>query len=172
MAYQTTVNNKLGLGVPGQRYDDAPMVAKAYTIVSVSAAYNIVGATAFSYTSEGIVQAGNASGSLVFAGLLVNPHVYASYGTTGDALAATMTLPNNVVGEFAREGHFIVTLPAAANIGDLVIFDNTTGAIATIAPAASLPSLKTFAYARVIEKTVAGAGLGIIELNPTLHIPT
>jgi hypothetical protein len=68
-------------------------------------------------------------------------------------------------------GTFIVTLPDAAAIGDLVVYDNTTGAISTISPGDDLPVGKSFAYAMVTDRTVSGAGLGVITLTPTLPIP-
>lgn len=172
MGFQSTVFFQQGLGVPGDRYADFPSIARSFDIVSALASYNIIGATMFTITSQGLAQAGNTGSSGVFAGLLVNPHVYTTAGVGGVALAPTLTLPNNSQVELATEGSFVVTLPAAANIGDLVVFDNVTGAMSTIIPSAALPVGKTFGYAMVDFFTVTAAGLGVITLNPTLRIPT
>lgn len=167
--FQQTVALYAGAGVPGEMFSDYPRRAQTFSISSASAAYNIIGATCFTVSAEGIAQAGNGSGYLSFAGFLFNPKVYALQGVTGNTLGATMVLPNNVIGEFLTEGNLWVTLPAAANIGDLVIYDNTTGAISTITPTTALPSGKTFANAMVDYFTVpSGGGLAVITVNPLI----
>lgn len=181
MAFQQTVFFQQGLGVPGEQFNDGPMRGETYVLNSALASYNVVGATAFSLVSQSNVNnvqvataaAGNSGGTAVFVGILVNPKAYASFGTTGGGpLAATMTLANNTIGELATMGTYVVTLPATANIGDLVIYDNTTGALATISPTASLPTGKSFAYASVDYFDSTGSGLYVITLTPTLTIPT
>lgn len=166
MPFQTTVFPQMGFGVPGQRYDNSPMRALSYTLRSADAAYNIVGATFFSVTSEGIAHAGANAGELI-AGLLVDPEMQALYGTVGGGpLAASMLVPNEKVAACATMGRFVVTLPAAAALGDLVIFDNTTGAISTITPGSAMPSGKSTANATIIEFLPTAAGLAVIEIQP------
>lgn len=164
--FQQSVQVYAGGGVPGEMFSDYPRRAQTFEINSASAAYNIIGATCFTVSSEGVAQAGNGSSFKSFAGFLFNPKVYALQGVTGNTLGATMTLPNFVIGEFMTEGNLWVTLPAAANIGDLVIYDNVTGAISTITPTTALPSGKTFANAMVDYFTVpSGGGLAVIAIN-------
>lgn len=169
MASQSTVFLQQGFGVPGDLYAaDAPYRGQPFILSSALASYNIIGATMFTISSQGIAAAGGVSPA-AFAGLLVNPKVYSSSGATGSGpLSPTLTLANNVQAELATEGSFVVTLPAAANIGDYVIFDSTTGAISTIAPTVALPGGKLFGYALVDYLTVASAGLAVITLTPTL----
>lgn len=135
MAFQSAVNLQQAFGVPGELLLEGPLRAAPYNINSASAAYNIIGATAFT-TADGVTAA--AGGAIVdgnvFAGILANPKVYATSGTTAGALAPTLTLPNNGVGEFVTMGYLCVTLPAAAAIGDRVLYDITTGALSTISP--------------------------------------
>ena len=171
MGFQSAVSLAQGFGVPGEQFTDGPTRAETFTINSASAAYNIIGATACSVTSQGFCAAGNTSGVLPFAGILVDPKDVALFGTGGVPLAPTLTVPNFTIVECATMGSFVVTLPGAAAIGDSVIFDNTTGALTTIAPAAALPSGKTFANALVDYYTVAGAGLAVITMTPALVIP-
>ena len=70
-------------------------------------------------------------------------------------------------------GTIFVTLPAAAAIGDYVIFDNTSGAISTIAPDAVLPNGQTFANAMVdyFTPNASGAQIAVVSVNPTYVIP-
>lgn len=172
MAFQTSVALQQGLGVPGELYSDYPHRAQSYILQSVDAAYNVFG-RAFTKESEGIAEAGSGGTLGVFAGILVHPKGSASRGTqAGGSLAPTLTLANEEQGELLTEGSIVVALPALASIGDLVVYDNTTGVLETISPGAGLPGGKSFAYAEVDYFDVAGAGLAVITLTPTLTIPT
>ena len=141
MGFQSTVNVELGFGVPGALYDDGPVRSAPYELVSASAAYNVVGATAYTVTSgdpgdnSGSAVAA-AGGTGVFAGILMNSKVYATSGTTAGALSPSMTLPNYFIGELLTTGDIIVALPGPANVGDLVGYDATTGALSTYVPQA------------------------------------
>lgn len=173
MPFQSIIYQQQALGVPGTRFDNSPMRALPYTLNSVSEAYNIIGQTAYTQTVvDEQAAAGNASGTAVFAGILVNPEMHASFGASSRPLNPTMTLNNYTQATLTTMGRFVVNLLAAANIGDLVVFDNTTGAISTIAPGAALPVGKSFAFAQVIKFTVTVAGPAVIEISPTLVIPS
>ncbi len=162
MAFQSTVYTVTGAGVPGEAYMDTPWRAQPYTIDSASAAYNIIGATFCTKTSQGFCQAGSG-GTMGIAGLLISPKEQALMGSIG---SPTLTVADQVAVQCATQGTFWVTLPAAAAIGDYVVFDNTTGAISTITPGTSLAGGTSWAYAFVYVLTVSAAGLGIITINP------
>lgn len=108
-----------------------------------------------------------------FAGFLANPKVEALYGTVGAPLAPTLVVPNQNIVECMTMGSLIVSVPAACNIGDSVIFDNATGAISTIAPGAALPNGKTFANAIIDYFTPNGSGaqLAVVAIDPSYVIP-
>lgn len=170
MTYQTTINAKPGLGVVGDIIFDTPRFAQSYILNSADASYNVFG-RGFSITSEGNAAAGNAGGTAQFAGILCNPKASASVGDSTNPLNPTLTLPDYSQGELLTMGSMIVTLAAAAAIGDLVVYNNTTGVLSTIAPGADLPVGTSFAYAFVDHYTVTAAGLAVITLMPTLTIP-
>ena len=176
-SFQSSVFIYSGSGVPGEQYDDSPSRALPYTINSVSAAYNIIGSTFCSIASgaalnnAGVVQAGSG-GALGVAGLLVAPKDYALFGTGGQALNPTLTVSNQTLIQCATMGRFFVQLPASANVGDWVIFDNTTGAISTVTPGTSLPGGKSWAYGIVSVFSISAAGLAVIDLNPGIGVPT
>jgi len=165
MSFQSTVSLAQGFGVPGEIFDNGPVRSQPYIILSDSAAYNIIGATACMYKSEGVCRAGNPLNINVFAGILANPKVNKLLGDTSSSLNPTLTVPNQTIVECVTMGSMIVTLPAAASIGDLVIFDNTTGALSTIPPGTVLPAGKTYAFAYVDRFTVGAAGLAVITIN-------
>ena len=173
MGFQTTVSTLQGFGVPGEIFQDVPWVIESYSLASGSQP-NIVGATAYTITSQGVAQAGSG-GTLGFAGILGIPKSYALFGTGGNPLAATLTLPNNTQAEIVNEGMMIVTLPAAAAIGDYVLYNDTTGALATMAPGPTCTSGYSFANAVVALYTqgVSGTALAVIQLQPVINpIPT
>ncbi len=136
MGFQSTVRYDYAFGQPGEIKFDGPKRVQTGLINSASAAYNIVGATAFTQAASGGTF--GAGGTGVFVGILANPKVYASVGTAAlGPLGPTLTVPNNVQGEFALMGELTVSVPAACNIGDLLTYNTTTGAIGTVAPTAS-----------------------------------
>jgi hypothetical protein len=170
MSFQQTVYTVQGFGVPGELFTDSPYIAQSYTVNSALASYNVIGATCCTVTSQGFCEAGSG-GDYGFAGFLVDPKDQALFGSAGQPLSPSLTVNNFQQVECLTMGTIIVTLPGAANIGDYVIYDDTTGAISTISPVTPLPSGKTFANAIVTYYTVSGAGLGVITVNPTYIIP-
>lgn len=172
--FQSAVFINAGLGVPGERYNDSPWRAQSFILNSASAAYNIIGQTMYTVSSQGVVAAGGDPTTRSFAGLLSNPKAYASYGTvSGGPLAPNMTLPNSIQAECSTMGTFVVYLPNTANVGDPVIYNTTTGAIASIALGASVPGGSAFAFAVVDVFTVTTTGgLAVITMTPQIPFPT
>lgn len=159
-AFQSTVNSTLAFGVPGELLLSGPFRGAPYNINSGSAAYNIVGATAFT-TSDGLSAAagGTIGNGTVFAGILANPKVYATSGTTAGTLAPTLTLPNNFNAEFVTMGYLCVTLPAACAVGDRVLYDTTTGALST--QSASIAGTATQSTTTLTVVTSTGGPIGV-----------
>lgn len=168
--FQQTVYQFSGYGVPGESADDSPARGQPFILTSASASnvlYNYV-ARAYSILSEGKCQAGNPGGTYVTAGILVNPKAYANYSAS---LAATLLLPDNTVVEIASMGSFIITVPGACNIGDNVIYDNTTGILSTVAPGAALPVGSSALNAFIDRFTPAGAGLAVATFSSLPAVP-
>ena len=170
MGFQKSVYSDQAIGIPGTLYDNSPLRALSYILNSVSAVYNNVGATAMTVASDGVAQAGSG-GAGGFAGILANPEIQALFGAGGVPLNPNLTLNNGVVAACVTMGRLFVILPDAANIGDLVVYDNTTGALSTVAPGAGLPVGTTFAQAQVIRYTLSAAGVAVIEIDPSLVAP-
>lgn len=159
MSFQTSVRFDYAFGVPGEIKYDGPSRAQPGFIVSASAAYNIVGATAYTQANSGGAVA--AGGTNPFFGLLANPKIYASFGTTGGGpLAPTMTLPNDVEGEFLQMGYMVATMPAACNIGDQVTYNLTTGALASVPPVAAFTASQTTTVLTVTGTPTGNIGVG------------
>lgn len=166
--FQTVVSYLTGQGVQGDLYGDQPVRCLPYILNSINAANNIFG-NAFTVTSQGVAEAG---GTGVFAGFLVNPKNSALFGNGVYALSPSIALPNGSQAQLLTMGLFYATLPDAANIGDLVVYNTTTGALQTITPSSPLPVGTAFAYAFVDVFDVTQAGLAVLNATPTLVIPT
>ncbi len=164
MGFQTVMNVELAFGIPGALFSDAPIRSQPAELVSASAAYNIVGATAYTITtadpgdnSASIVAAAGGAAGTVFAGILINPKVYATSGPSTGALNATMTLPNYFIGELLTGGQIVVSLPGPASVGDLVAYDATTGALSTYVPTTKFTA--AMATTGVLSVTAVTAGM-------------
>ena len=135
--FQSTVNVNLGFGIPGELIVDGPQRVDSLTLDSTGGTIGL--AFTKSNTTNIATQGGTiTSGSIVFAGILCNPKSYASYGAVGGApLDPTLFLGPNSQGEFMTMGTIVVTLVGAANIGDIVQYNTTTGVLSAVAPDAS-----------------------------------
>lgn len=165
MAFQGSVAVKQGFDVPGEVFQDVPWTVLSYILES-SGQPNIIGSTAYTITDDGVAQAGSG-GTFGFAGILCMPKSYTLTGVGGSALAPSKQLADGTQAELLSDGMIAVMLPAAANIGDLVIYNNTTGALATMAPTDQLPVGFSFANAIVSQftQTISGEGIAIIHVN-------
>jgi len=170
MGIQTVINRVQGFGIQGELYDNSPVRAQPFNILSADEAYNVFG-RAFSVLSEGVAQAGNPTGTAVFAGILSNPKASKLSGVFGNPLAPSLTLANNEAAELVNLGCVVVSLPASAAIGDLVVYDNVTGELSTITPGSALPIGTSSAYAVVDRFSTTGASLAVIRLTATPQIP-
>ena len=124
--FQSTVNVNLGFGVPGELIVDGPQRVDSLTLD------NVGGIIARAFTKSNTTNIATMGGTIVdgtsvFAGILVNPKAYASFGGAGAPLDPTLTLRPNSQGEFLTMGTIVVYLNGAANIGDWVFFNDTTG---------------------------------------------
>lgn len=154
MGFQSAVNLTQAFGVPGEIVYDGPVRSNPWQLISTPA-LNIIGARAYTVvsgatdTDSGVAIAG---GTGAFCGILAAPKSYANFS---GALSPTLTLPDDTVAELVTMGTIICTLSTAASPGDLVVFDQTTGALS------SVPAVTTFTASSatsVLTVTVAGNG--------------
>lgn len=173
MALQSSVNIYNALGVIGDLAFDGPIRSVPYNLNSDTAYPNVVG-RAFTVlaganpepTTAASPNAGEAraGGTGVFAGILVNPKAYVTAGTGGNALAPTLTLPDNSIGELLIMGEIFVAFAAAANVGDLVYYDNTTGVLGTVPPTSQFTGVVATNELTVSGFVAGGAPLGVGSL--------
>lgn len=165
-AFQTALNQTYGFGVIGELISDGPQRVSPRTMNS-SGTPNVVGYAYTRSNTTDICTVGGAitNGSTVFGGILVMPKAYASYGTTAGTLAPTLTLPDNALGEFMEMGTIVVALTTACNIGDIVVYNLTTGALACVAPGASAPGGSAIVPNAVVRSYNTASGIAAIRLT-------
>lgn len=174
---QPPILNNIGFGVVGELYLEGPLRGQPAVLNTVTAANNVIG-RAFTIVDDATASFDTsadpqplevaAGGTGVFAGILANPKVYASYGTAAEGtLASTLTLPNGVIVELVQEtAGLIVTLPEAFAIGDWIWFNQATGLLVRTAPGASAPASSTRVPNGVVVRfESAAAGLAVIAFN-------
>lgn len=153
MGFQTSVGLTQAFGVAGQLYRNSPVRTQVRKLVSTPNA-NTIG-NACTVVSEGIATIG---GTGVFDGLLGFPKEYVS-----PTLTATMVLADNTEGELVTMGEVVVNYAGAANIGDKVVYDTTTGALAAV------PETSSFTGAiSTTTLTVSAVEAGTIAIGQVL----
>ena len=145
MPFQSSVNIYSAAGVPGAFAFDGPQRSSPYNLSSggtpnvVGYAYTITeggnpDATSGSPLAATAAVGGNADGTSRFAGILVNPQEYASYGTSSNPLAPTLTLPDDTIGNLAIMGEIWALVDNLPSVGDSVAYNPATGALSTLPP--------------------------------------
>lgn len=101
-------------------------------------------------------------GDGVFAGVLVNPKMYANYLN----LNPTLKLPNGSQGGLCTFGHIYVRSSSAYAIGNIAAYDKTTGAISAYVNAEAVPaSAVVIPNARFIKYAGDANTVGVLELG-------
>ncbi len=155
----SVTNNFLATGIPGEFSRSGNQETRGAILNSESEANNIVGRVVFTVDGNsnevGVAADGN------FAGILSSPKT--AVRPTLDAQAFIL---NDTQVEVAERGYLFVTLPAAASVGDFVYFSDTTGALATAAPAATAPAGHSRLPGGLVQgQNVTAAGVGEIYFD-------
>lgn len=141
MAFQTSVNQKLAVGVVGDFYDDSPRRVDPYTIASSSA-----GAIGYAYTVDSTDPSKvNLGGSGVFAGIAVNSKERARAG-----LAASLAFKQYDEAELCTMGRIWLSIAADVAVGNAAFFNTTTGAITAAASGSSVSGATEIAGSKFI----------------------
>ncbi|TCJ96152.1 hypothetical protein EV694_1704 [Volucribacter psittacicida] len=169
MAFQKTVQTEQGFGVPGDIHLNSPTRAESLLIQSGSGQKNIYGYCFTKDASTNIAKVGGEiSSGRVFAGILANPKESISYGTEAGTLEPTLNIPDNQHGDFITMGDVVVKVSTKCAVGDLVVYDTTTGELSTVAAGtATAGAGKAFVPNAVIYRypVTAAGGLTVIRLT-------
>lgn len=172
MPLQTQVGDNQGFGVIGEIFNDGPVRVQPFRVFSTDPLNNVF-ARGFSIVTEGIAQAGNPLATAIFAGILIGPKEGVLIGDPLDGtLNPQMRLPNNTQGEFITYGSVIVYIETAVQIGDEVLYDNTTGVLSTQVRGLPLPPGQSSAYAEVSHVIGGSGGLAVITLTEGERVQT
>lgn len=164
MTFQNTVRADQTTGFIGEIIFDGPSRARPINVNSSGATPNTVG-KAFTYiTGQDDQAAAGSAGGGAFAGILVNPKVYASQGTVSDSLAPTLDLPDNTNAELLTMGTIVVdlTIVGTGEIGEGIFYVDATGELGSGTAAAGQTQITN---AKIDRRIITGPGLAIITLT-------
>jgi hypothetical protein len=161
--FQSTVRLAQTSGIVGDVFAESPTRAFPCILKSTDPLNNVIG-RAFSYQAG--EDLGVEAGGSNFAGILVNPLVYANKGSAGDSLAPTLQLANETTAQLLEMGIIFVESATAAEINDSVFYNPATGKIATgLTPA--VPYTEQIVGAKVVRRNTDAGGLCVIQLTAT-----
>ena len=163
---QQSVRRAQTTGFIGEIIEDGPKRAFPKTLNSTSAANNIFGRV-FTHVS-GEDNEAKAGGVVAdFAGILSNPKLNVTQGTSSGALDPSLTLRNGEIGQLVDMAIMIVSLASAASINGKVYYDPIVGN----ATAGALSAVQDATYTdevpncKVVRHNTTGAGLAFIQLT-------
>jgi hypothetical protein len=134
----------MAAGIVGEIAFEGPLNGQPVLLNSPDAANNVIG-RAFTYlaNADGAIEPNpvRAGGAGAFAGILASPKLYASAGTAGGgSLAGTLALRNNELAEVIQNTPGMwVQFPGACVVGQLVVYNTTTGELAPLTAGQALP---------------------------------
>lgn len=177
--FQQAINYNQALGVVGEIAFSGPQRAEPFNLVSTPQA-NVIG-NAFYVTNggdpdpaagapnAGTAHVGNA-GTEIFAGILISPKEYASFGGSAGPLSPSITLADNKIGYLLTMGTIFASLTTAGNlVGNKVYSDNTTGALGSYAPNAAFTGVLAAGGAGVEDQlTVSGITTGVLGIGSVI----
>ena len=141
MAFQSSVKQKLAVGVVGDFYDDSPRRVDPYTIISSTA-----GSIGCAYTCDTTDQTKVVlGGSGVFAGIAVNSKEFARSG-----LSASQAFSQYDECELCTMGRIWLSIADTVAVGDAAFYNTTTGAIVAAASGSSVSDCVEIAGSKFI----------------------
>lgn len=167
MPFQQTVGFEQGFGVAGDIHSDSPVRAERLTVNSNGKA-NTYGYAFTKNANTNIAQVGGTiGGEICFAGILANNKEAVLYGTPSGTLSPTLAIPDHHQGDFLTMGDVVVKVTTACKIGDFVVYDPTTGELATVADKSQLGNKQLVPNAVVYRYPVTNStgGLTVIRLT-------
>ena len=157
MAFQTSVNQKLAVGVNGDFYDNSPRRVDPYTIISSSA-----GSIGKAYTIDSTDPTKvNLGGAGVFAGIAVNSKEFVRNG-----LGATQDFVQYQEAELCTMGRIWLSIAADVTVGMAAYFNTTTGAIVAAASGETIDSCTEIAGSKfVLVKGASAEPMVVLQLG-------
>ena len=141
MAFQTSVKQKLAVGVVGDFYDDSPRRVDPYTIASSTA-----GSIGCAYTIDSTDPSKvNLGGEGVFAGIAINSKEFVRYG-----LDASMAFAQYDEAEICSMGRIWLSIADDVTVGMAAYFNKTTGAIIAAASGETIDGCTEIAGSKFI----------------------
>ena len=161
MPFQTKVNKKLAIGVPGAYYDVTPRRASSYVGIANGSVLPTFGCVA----TKDATGAAKIGGTGAFLGVFADPKSAPLYG----GLTPSLSVKSGSNIDVCYFGHIIVQVGAAVTAeSSLPVYNTATGEISAVA-AGSASAGEGFAFipnAQFKFFDAEAGGLAVLELNP------
>lgn len=167
--FQSNIRARQTTGIQGEFVKDGPIRSNDRMLKSTDPANNVIGRVVQQIAAEDHNVSADIGTVGICAGIIGIPKSYSSAGTTGDTLAATMTLPNNTEIECLLEGTIFAPVEndgAGNAIGNILFYDVSTGVITSAPPETEAPDGSALIpNGRVANHSTAGGSLTEIYIN-------
>jgi len=165
MTFQSQVFPDQVSAIIGEPFVDSPSRVKPVIINSSGATPNTIG-KAYTYVvgaADPTAGAGTNGGG-AFAGILVNPKVYASQGAATGSLDPTLDIPDNTEGELMTMGTavFNLSIVGTGEIGEGIFYVDATGELGSGVAGGGQTQISN---AKIDRQEVFGPGPAIITLT-------
>ena len=124
---QTTINVEQAFGIAGEIYDLTP-----YRVDANEVATAVTFGTPAGRKSDGTVGAMDSTYS-TFVGIFVRPKEEVSYGTSGNPLAPTLTVPAGRTVQIMSMGRVVVAKPTGVWADGAALYVTSAGVLTTTA---------------------------------------
>lgn len=123
---QTTINVEQAFGIAGEIYDLTP-----YRVDANEVATAVTFGTPAGRKSDGTVGAMDGTTYTTFAGIFVRPKEEVSYGTSGNPLAPTLTVPAGRTVQIMSMGRVVVAKPTGVWADGAALYVTSAGVFTT-----------------------------------------
>lgn len=149
---QTTINVEQAFGIAGEIYDLTP-----YRVDANEVATAVTFGTPAGRKSDGTVGAMDSTYS-TFAGIFVRPKEEVSYGTSGNPLAPTLTVPAGRTVQIMSMGRVVVAKPTGVWADGAALYVTSAGVFTTSASGNTL-------IGKVIKGGASADTLAIVQIG-------
>ena len=149
---QTTINVEQAFGIAGEIYDLTPYRVDAREVATTATFGGVAGVS-----TDG--KYGTMGGSYTtFAGIFVRPKEEVSYGTSGNPLAPTLTVPAGRTVQIMSMGRVVVAKPTGAWADGAALYVTSAGVLTTTASGNTL-------IGKVIKGGASADTLAVVQIG-------
>ena len=150
---QTTINVEQAFGIAGEIYDLTPYRVDARDVATTATFGGVAGVSA-----AGAYGTMDGTTYTTFAGIFVRPKEEVSYGTSGNPLAPTLTVPAGRTVQIMSMGRVVVAKPTGVWADGAALYVTSAGVFTTAASGNTL-------IGKVIKGGASADTLAVVQIG-------